>query len=456
MLNKKAIAAFAAGATLLSGMAFAAPAFAAEPAKKPTAEQCKNAKDAVEAKKADLQDAKDDLVTANAAKRRAHKKLDDAKAAVTAYKNAVQKFTDAKSAIDDADQSDGVAVAQAKKNADEAAKAVKDAIDAAEKTDVKLEGAKPVAPQDNTSAAPDKKAYDAKLKNIKTDAEDKAVSDAQDAVSAAQDKLDLAEIHLKNLGCAVSGGEDPNPNPGPTPTPTPKGKDVQHTLIDKVRFAKMMLDDADDALAHAKATLKDKTAALAAATAELKARTNDLDNAKLRLNEFLASGVNDSATQTRLSDAVDRAEAHVLRATAAFAKANGEYKDALAKAFAAVDAYNKALLDYKAIYNEAVANGVNPALLPPVVTSDPLSKDFPQVPGAKALYDSALSGKFGQEVKKILEETCGKACAPKKSEAKKCADKAAPLAKTGAAVALAAVAASVLAGMGAALRKIRH
>ena len=43
-------------------------------------------------------------------------------------------------------------------------------------------------------------------------------------------------------------------------------------------------------------------------------------------------------------------------------------------------------------------------------------------------------------------------------DAKKAADKkaAAPLAKTGAAVALAAVAASVLAGMGVALRKIRH
>ena len=277
-----------------------------------------------------------------------------------------------------------------------------------------------------------------------------ALADANGALQDA--KADLAKAECKDVP-ADPDHKDPEHK---DPTPTPQGKDVQHTLIDKVRFAKMMLDDADDALAHAKATLKDKTAALAAATAELKARTNDLDNAKLRLNEFLASGVNDSATQTRLSDAVDRAEAHVLRATAAFAKANAEYKDALAKAFAAVDAYNKALLDYKAVYNEAVANGVNPALLPPVVTSDPLSKNFPQVPGAKALYDSALSGKFGQEVKKILEETCGKACAPKKSDAKKCADKAAPLAKTGAAVALAAVAASVLAGMGAALRKIRH
>ena len=443
MLNKKAIAAFAAGATLLSGMAFAAPAFAAEPAKKPTAEQCKKAQDDVNDAKAALQDAKDDLVTANAAKRRAHAKLDKATALVNAYKTALKAYNDAKAAENGkagAELADAQAkTAHAKVDFDKAAK------NAEANDDLKLGAAKEV-----TAATADD--YKDKLTALDTKNADEEAQKKEDAVSAAQDKLDLAKIHLTNLGCEAKS-EDPK---DPKDPKEPQGKDVQHTLIDKVRFAKMMLDDADDALAHAKATLKDKTAALAAATAELKARTNDLDNAKLRLNEFLASGVNDSATQTRLSDAVDRAEAHVLRATAAFAKANGEYKDALAKAFAAVDAYNKALLDYKAIYNEAVANGVNPALLPPVVTSDPLSKNFPQVPGAKALYDSALSGKFGQEVKKILEETCGKACAPKKSEAKKCADKAAPLAKTGAAVALAAVAASVLAGMGAALRKIRH
>ena len=443
MLNKKAIAAFAAGATLLSGMAFAAPAFAAEPAKKPTAEQCKKAQDDVNDAKAALQDAKDDLVTANAAKRRAHAKLDKATALVNAYKTALKAYNDAKAAENGkagAELADAQAkTAHAKVDFDKAAK------NAEANDDLKLGAAKEV-----TAATADD--YKDKLTALDTKNADEEAQKKEDAVSAAQDKLDLAKIHLTNLGCEAKS-EDPK---DPKDPKEPQGKDVQHTLIDKVRFAKMMLDDADDALAHAKATLKDKTAALAAATAELKARVNDLDNAKLRLNEFLASGVNDSATQTRLSDAVDRAEAHVLRATAAFAKANGEYKDALAKAFAAVDAYNKALLDYKAIYNEAVANGVNPALLPPVVTSDPLSKNFPQVPGAKALYDSALSGKFGQEVKKILEETCGKACAPKKSEAKKCADKAAPLAKTGAAVALAAVAASVLAGMGAALRKIRH
>lgn len=451
MLNKKAIAAFAAGATLLSGMAFAAPAFAAEPAKKPTAEQCKKAQDAVEAEKAELQDAKDAAAGKHLALRQKTALVNKATAAVNTYKQEVKKFNDLKNAIATADDAEA-----AKKAVKDYLKtdALKKAVDAAQGIENLKLNAAPVVPAGENAAAPDYKAYDQNLKdNFKTDTEKDEAQKADDAVTLAGEKVELAEIHLKNLGCAVSGGEDPDHKNDQDPTPTPQGKDVQHTLIDKVRFAKMMLDDADDALAHAKATLKDKTAALAAATAELKARVNDLDNAKLRLNEFLASGVNDSATETRLRDAVARAEAHVTRATAAFAKANAEYNDALTKALAAVDAYNKALLDYKAVYNEAVANGVNPALLPPVVTSDPLSKNFPQVPGAKALYDEALSGKFGQEVKKILEETSSKKNDAKKADAKK---SAAPLAKTGAAVALAAVAASVLAGMGAALRKIRH
>ncbi|WP_246904367.1 hypothetical protein [Gardnerella vaginalis] len=452
MLNKKAIAAFAAGATLLSGMAFAAPAFAKDEAPKCTpvaADKLAELKKAVtEAKRAvakaerDLADAKDTFDEGTDA-------YATAKGLVDAYKLAVKNFNDA---VDAATAAAGKDNEGAKKDAAKAAaKAVNKAAGEAKKNatfkDVVLAD---IAEDGNATKIASDTTFDEKLNAAKPNkstisAKKVALEEAKSALEDA--KADLAKAECKDVPA------DPDHKNDQDPTPTPQGKDVQHTLIDKVRFAKMMLDDADDALAHAKATLKDKTAALAAATAELKARVNDLDNAKLRLNAFLASGVNDSATQTRLSDAVARAEAHVTRATAAFAKATAEYKDALTKAFAAVDAYNKALADYKAIYNEAVANGVNPALLPPVVTSDPLSKNFPQVPGAKALYDEALSGKFGQEVKKILEETSSKKNDAKKADAKK---SAAPLAKTGAAVALAAVAASVLAGMGAALRKIRH
>ena len=445
MLNKKAIAAFAAGATLLSGMAFAAPAFAAE-TEAPKKEECKPADAAkltelkhavtvaernVSKKENALADAKDDL---NAKKEAYAAK----KAVADAYNNALKAYNDAKTG----DKKDDTTPKQLE--------ALKEAFAKAGKAAKAFTAADETKPFEATA----KESVDDNPTDLSAGADpsEQGVKDAKHELQDAKDELQDAKDALAKAQCTPADPEHKDPE-HKDPTPTPKGKDVQHTLIDQVRFAKMMLDDADDALAHAKATLKDKTAALAAATAELKARVNDLDNAKLRLNEFLASGVNDSATETRLRDAVARAEAHVTRATAAFAKANAEYNDALTKALAAVDAYNKALLDYKAVYNEAVANGVNPALLPPVVTSDPLSKNFPQVPGAKALYDEALSGKFGQEVKKILEETSSKKNDAKKADAKK---SAAPLAKTGAAVALAAVAASVLAGMGAALRKIRH
>ncbi|RFT39614.1 hypothetical protein CG398_03365, partial [Bifidobacteriaceae bacterium NR003] len=402
MLNKKAIAAFAAGATLLSGMAFAAPAFAAETPKctPVAAEKLAELKQAVTEAKRNVAKAERKLAEEKDNYAEGTEAYNTAKGLVDAFKQAVKNYKDAKKAADEAkaDADNKGALTDAAKKA---AKAVNAAAAAVKKVKKFENDAYTPIKEDATVDAPADTTFDQTLGKAPDKHEiheaEVALSDANGALQDA--KADLAKAECKDVPA------DPDHKNDQDPTPTPQGKDVQHTLIDKVRFAKMMLDDADDALAHAKATLKDKTAALAAATAELKARTNDLDNAKLRLNEFLASGVNDSATQTRLSDAVDRAEAHVLRATAAFAKANGEYKDALAKAFAAVDAYNKALLDYKAVYNEAVANGVNPALLPPVVTSDPLSKNFPQVPGAKALYDEALSGKFGQEVKKILEET---------------------------------------------------
>ncbi len=452
MLNKKAIAALAAGATLVSGLAFAAPAFAKDEAPKCTpvaADKLAELKQAVTEAKRKAAKAERNLADAKDSYAEDTEVYTTAKGLVDAFKQAVKKFN---AALEAATAAAGKENEGALKDAAKAAaKKVNEAAAAAKKNDKLKEATFTDIAVDGTATKIDSDAnFDAKLGNAPTKHE---IHEAEVALADANGALQDAKDALAKGECKDAPSEDPNPNPGPKPTPTPKGKDVQHTLIDQVRFAKMMLDDADDALAHAKATLKDKTAALAAATAELKARVNDLDNAKLRLNEFLASGVNDSATETRLRDAVARAEAHVTRATAAFAKANAEYNDALTKALAAVDAYNKALLDYKAVYNEAVANGVNPALLPPVVTSDPLSKNFPQVPGAKALYDEALSGKFGQEVKKILEETSSKKADAKKADAKK---SAAPLAKTGAAVALAAVAASVLAGMGAALRKIRH
>ena len=393
MLNKKAIAAFAAGATLLSGFAFAAPAMAACPDPAPFKSAAKTSADA-------------------------------------AYK----AYTDAKAVLD------GMTVSPAPAKDSEA-----------EHYTVTILATGLL----KNNADPSEVSHDLYVKVQKyVDAFNANVTETR-AKEAQQTKVnDLLAKYLdaKNVleNCAV---------------PDPTEDQVKRALINKVRLAKMNLDNKDDELAVAKNKFNDAYKALVAAIAEYNARMDAFSAANGKLNAFLASGVNDSATLTRLRDAADRAEAHLKRATLALAKAKAAYDDALAKDLAAVAAYNKALQTYKDVYNEAVAAGVNPALLPPVVTSDPLDPKVPAVPGLKHAYASAMSGKFGKEVQAAAKQgqkgKDTKASAQQNNNANGAAAgangaAAAGLAKTGAAVAMAAVAASVLAGMGAALRKIRH
>lgn len=75
------------------------------------------------------------------------------------------------------------------------------------------------------------------------------------------------------------------------------------------------------------------------------------------------------------------------------------------------------------------------------------------VPATKPLYDKALSGKFDDPVAPAKQATKP---AKEAKPAAKPASKEAALPKTGVAVALVAVAASALSGMGVALRKFRH
>ncbi|MFU0548877.1 hypothetical protein [Gardnerella leopoldii] len=402
MLNKKAIAAFAAGATLLSGFAFAAPAMA-----EVIVPDCPVNKDDWNLK------SKNESIAADA-----KKAWDDAKAAVPA--EPVAPTAPTKEAVTKLYQQRNPSGALEMVNP---VPANTDPADVAE--------AQTYVTSMNTYVF-NKNNYEAKLA----------------AANAAHAKYLKALDNVNNCS-----------------TPDPTEDQVKRALINKVRLAEMNLDNKDDELAVAKNKFNDAYKALVAALAEYNARMDAFSAANGKLNAFLASGVNDSATLTRLRDAADRAEAHLKRATLALAKAKAAYDDALAKDLAAVAAYNKALQTYKDVYNEAVAAGVNPALLPPVVTSDPLAPTFPAVPGLKHAYASAMSGKFGKEAKaaeaaaKQGKDT--KASAQQNSNANGAAAgangaAAAGLAKTGAAVAMAAVAASVLAGMGAALRKIRH
>ena len=402
MLNKKAIAAFAAGATLLSGFAFAAPAMANV-----------NVPDCP-ANKADWNLKSENESIAALAK----KAWDDAKAEVPAVPQEPQEPTKAEvKALYEADGNDG-----------------------------KL---KMVTPLPNGTKPEDAAAAQTYVNQKNKYVEDKATYDAK--------VTDANNAHAKYLKALDNVNNCSNPDP--------TEDQIKRALINKVRLAKMNLDNKDDELAVAKNKFNDAYKALVAALAEFNARVNAFNDAQEKLNAFLTSGTNDSATETRLQDAVDRAKAHLVRAINALNKATADYNAALTAAKAAVAAYNEALALYKAVYNEAVAAGVNPSLLPAVVTSDPLAPTFPAVPGLKHAYASAMSGKFGKEAKaaeaaaKKAQNT--KASAQQNNNANGAAAgangaAAAGLAKTGAAVAMAAVAASVLAGMGAALRKIRH
>ncbi|NSX27139.1 hypothetical protein HRR11_01415 [Gardnerella vaginalis] len=459
MMNKKAIAAFAAGATLLAGFAMATPAFAAEP-QAPKKEECKPA-DA--AKLAELKKAVHD------AERNATKAGYDAEDAQAKYDKAVAEYN-AKKAI--ADKYDSTIETYTSDKA---------------KADAEQDGVKKA--QLNVKVAEDKAAFEAAKKaadDYKDNAGTKTFDGATKAIDAAS-KGDLtakvgnaasraelleakakkadADNELKEAKAALAKAQCTPTKPAPQPSkpetkPVVPGVHVKAAdkakAVEAVKTAKLHLDDAFAAYTKdyaeyekAKATLAGKVAAQEAAEKALKAAQDALE-------AYNVSAKNDSALAQRLADAVDRAQAKVVFAVAETAKANKDYAEAKAKAVASTAKYNAALAEYKACYNDAVTFGVEASKLPPVVTSDPLAPNFEDVPGATKAMNDAASGKLGKAAQQA---------AAKKADAKgELAAKGAKghgksgekLGNAGVGVALTALAASMLAGMGAAVRKMRH
>ncbi|MDK8337432.1 hypothetical protein QP776_01515 [Gardnerella vaginalis] len=403
MMNKKAIAAFAAGATLLAGFAMATPAFAADGGANTQSQEVKKSK-------ADLKKELDAARTAYEAAVAAEKAADEA---ATKTAEALKAVGDQPADTDKVKIKDDTKV-QGHKVVEAAADAPKDANDKAEKyvaafnADVDAKAAKTAAEQDKTVKAT---AY-----------------------------LAAEQAHAK----------------APEPKAAPSDDQKKAEAVEAVKTAKLHLDDAFAAYTKdyaeyekAKATLAGKVAAQEAAEKALKAAQDALE-------AYNVSAKDDSALAQRLADAVARAQAKVVFAVAETAKANKDYAEAKAKAVASTDKYNKALAKYKAAYNDAVRLGVNPAALPAVVTSDPLAPNFEDVPGATKAMNDAASGKLGKAAQQA---------AAKKADAKgELAAKGAKghgksgekLGNAGVGVALTALAASMLAGMGAAVRKMRH
>ena len=432
-MNKKAIAAFAAGATLLAGFAMATPAMA----------------DAdTDAKIADLKTSIALLET-----KMKNNNLKPSEDVLNAYNQAKAEFDKADKAFDAAyaAYNAGYAEYKAKQGND---KKTTDDFDS-EDTD-KTYGA-----EKNQSG-----------KDLNT-----ALTTAQDAYNKAKGELDKAKealaaynsgytqdvANLKALKeelAKLVGGKTTTSQP----TKPGEAKHVHVKAADKakaveaVKTAKLHLDDAFAAYTKdyaeyekAKATLAGKVAAQEAAEKALKAAQDALE-------AYNVSAKNDSALAQRLTDAVDRAQAKVVFAVAETAKANKDYAEAKAKAVASTDKYNKALAKYKAAYNDAVRLGVNPAALPAVVTSDPLAPNFEDVPGATKAMKDAASGKLGKAAQQAAAKNApaaakGELAAKGGNGHGKSGEK---LGNAGVGVALTALAASMLAGMGAAVRKMRH
>ena len=431
MMNKKAIAAFAAGATLLAGFAMATPAMA----------------DAdTDAKIADLKTS----IALLEAKMK-NNNLKPSEDVLNNYDQAKAEFEKTGNAL---------TAAYAAYDAGFAAYKAKQGNEKKGNDDFDKDTDKAYGPENNKQSGEDLS---------------KAIGSAQDAYNTAKSAFDKAKealaaynsgytqdvANLKALKeelAKLVGGKTTTSQP----TKPGEAKHVHVKAADKakaveaVKTAKLHLDDAFAAYTKdyaeyekAKATLAGKVAAQEAAEKALKAAQDALE-------AYNVSAKNDSALAQRLADAVDRAQAKVVFAVAETAKANKDYAEAKAKAVASTAKYNAALAEYKACYNDAVTFGVEASQLPPVVTSDPLAPNFEDVPGATKAMNDAASGKLGKAAQQA---------AAKKADAKgELAAKGAKghgksgekLGNAGVGVALTALAASMLAGMGAAVRKMRH
>ncbi|NSX25529.1 hypothetical protein HRR15_05585 [Gardnerella vaginalis] len=430
MMNKKAIAAFAAGATLLAGFAMATPAMA----------------DAdTDAKIADLKTS----IALLEAKMK-NNNLKPSEDVLNGYTQAKDKFEEANKALNAAYAAYDAGFAKYK------AKEVNK-----DKTTDDFD-------KDETDKTYGTGAQSGKDLSAAIDAAKTAYNTAKAAFDEAKGKVaaynsgytqDVANLKaLKEELAKLVGGKTTTSQPtkpGETKHVHVKAAD-KAKAVEAVKTAKLHLDDAFAAYTKdyaeyekAKATLAGKVAAQEAAEKALKAAQDALE-------AYNVSAKNDSVLAQRLADAVDRAQAKVVFAVAETAKANKDYAEAKAKAVASTAKYNAALAEYKACYNDAVTFGVEASKLPPVVTSDPLAPNFEDVPGATKAMNDAASGKLGKAAQQA---------AAKKADAKgELAAKGAKghgksgekLGNAGVGVALTALAASMLAGMGAAVRKMRH
>ena len=411
-MNKKAIAAFAAGATLLAGFAMATPAFAEAPTtpKKITKSEANAQLTAAQNEyftKVDAQREADANATKAAGDlEKAGAKPTDAAGKVTFEEDAKTKHLVVKCAAG--------STVEAKAAADKYATAYNNDVDA------------------KANAAEAKKAAD----------------DAYTKYLAAKEALKTAD-------------------PDPVAEPTAEEATAQVYAASAARAA------ANKVVTEAKAKAVKAAADLAADQIAYNAAQSEKAAADAAVNTSLAKPGSDE--YKTLTDRQARANAKFAFATKKLSESTAKFVEKKQAYLDAVEKYNATLEEYKGKVNLAATYGVDISKLPPVSTLDPLAPDFPAMGAADKVVEEAKAGKFGHEVQQAAAQKPAPAAAASKAApaAGKAGAAAAKgelaakggnghgkagekLGNAGVGVALTALAASMLAGMGAAVRKMRH
>ncbi|MFP1699506.1 hypothetical protein [Gardnerella vaginalis] len=481
MMNKKAIAAFAAGATLLAGFAMATPAFA-------------GAKGDALADAVQIHEANKTLRESQRAVRTAEislVKLQSAQAAAkTAYENAKTKFDAAKKAAEAAKKAveDGLTAYLGKHVNDKDFDKTKATAEYKQSEEYKsLDKANTEAEAKLKDTDAEGKTLEKKAEDLKTalDAADAKVTAQTEAVAAAKAQVEANQRYLNALRGVNPGGETKpdQTKPGETkPDQTKPGETKpDQTKPDQTK----PVQTADPSKSAASAELMRTQVVLAEADATNKDAQEKFVKAKA---DFEAAKTQMAALDAQVKSAADREEAlrvagktdtdaykaAVIDLKAAQSKANAyrthEYADAeknfgekSGKALLAATAYNTALVNYRAAFNKAVeveASAVKGFADPN--TLNPVSTDFPAASAAakaeakkveaKAQTAAPAAGKAGAAAA-AKGELAGMGTKGGNGHGGKAGEQ---LGNAGVGVALTALAASMLAGMGAAVRKMRH
>ena len=470
MMNKKAIAAFAAGATLLAGFAMATPAFA-------------GAKGDALADAVQIHEANKTLRESQRAVRTAEislVKLQSAQAAAkTAYENAKTKFDAAKKAAEAAKKAveDGLTAYLGKHVNDKDFDKTKATAEYKQSEEYKsLDKANTEAEAKLKDTDAEGKTLEKKAEDLKTalDAADAKVTAQTEAVAAAKAQVEANQRYLNALRGVNPGGETKpdQTKPGetkPDQTKPDQTKPVQ-TADPSKSAASAELMRTQVVLAEADATNKDAQEKFVKAKADFEAAKTQMAALDAQVK---SAADREEALRVAGKTDTDAYKAAVIDLKAAQSKANAyrthEYADAeknfgekSGKALLAATAYNTALVNYRAAFNKAVeveASAVKGFADPN--TLNPVSTDFPAASAAakaeakkveaKAQTAAPAAGKAGAAAA-AKGELAGMGAKGGHGNGKA----GEQLGNAGVGVALTALAASMLAGMGAAVRKMRH